>query len=111
MRFYPRENQRRHGRLAWQWLLKQTNWPGIRGGSALRAMAGFGRQHQRHADHICELAGSLAMEMEFIVNEEESRNLLNLLRRKKVGVFYARVPADSCVVNTDPEEPAQKSEP
>ena len=43
LRFYVHENDRLHGRLAWEWLLAQANELGIRGGSAFRAVAGFGR--------------------------------------------------------------------
>jgi len=60
LRFYVHENDRVHHRLAWEWLLEQANSLGLRGGSAFRAMAGFGRRHvlheerfssSRHADH------------------------------------------------------------
>jgi len=43
LRFYVHEGQRYQRRLMWQWLLEQANSLGIRGGSAFRAMAGFGR--------------------------------------------------------------------
>jgi uncharacterized protein DUF190 len=46
-RFYMHEGHRHHGRLAWEWLLEQGNKLGIRGGSAFKAMAGFGRQCTR----------------------------------------------------------------
>ena len=42
LRFYVHENDRVHHRLAWEWLLEQANSLGLRGGSAFRAMAGFG---------------------------------------------------------------------
>jgi len=43
LRFYVHEDHRYHGHLVWEWLLEQANKLGIRGGSAFRAMAGFGR--------------------------------------------------------------------
>ena len=48
LRFYVHEGQRHHGRLVWEWLLERANELGIRGGSAFRAMAGFGRHHEIH---------------------------------------------------------------
>ncbi len=104
LRFYLHENQRCHGRLAWEWLLDQANRIGIRGGSAFRAMAGFGRHHHLQEDHFFELAGSLTVEVEFIVTEAESRQLLDLLHREKLRVFYAHIPARFGVVNPDMEE-------
>ncbi len=99
LRFYLRESQRCHDRLAWEWLLEEANKLGIRGGSAFRAMAGFGRHHHLHEEHFFELAGSLTVEVEFIVNEEESRQLLALLQREKLRIFYAHTPARFGVVD------------
>lgn len=93
LRFYVRENQRCHGILLWEWLLEQANRMGVRGGSAFRAMAGFGRRHQLHEDHFFELAGTLTVEVEFIVTDEEAARLLDLLRTEKIRVFYAQIPA------------------
>jgi uncharacterized protein len=101
LRFYVHESQRHRGRLAWEWLLEQANGIGIRGGSAFRAMAGFGRHHVLHESHFFELAGTLTVEVEFIVDEEESRRLLGLLEAEKIRLFYARIPADFGVINPD----------
>jgi len=105
LRFYIHENQRCHGRLLWEWLLEQANQLGVRGGSAFRAMAGFGRRHQLHEDHFFELAGTMTIEVEFIVNDAEAQQLLDLVRREKVRVFYAQVPAQFGVVNPDAGDP------
>jgi len=99
LRFYVHENQRCHGILAWEWLLEQANKMEIRGGSAFRAMAGFGRHHILHEDHFFELAGSLTVEVEFIVTEDEGQRLLDLIKQEKVRVFYARIPARFGVIN------------
>jgi PII-like signaling protein len=101
LRFYVHENQRCHGRLFWEWLLEQANKMGIRGGSAFRAMAGFGRRHQLHEDHFFELAGTLTVEVEFIVSEDEAEQLLALVTAEKARVFYAKVPAEFGVLNPD----------
>jgi PII-like signaling protein len=101
LRFYAHENQRHHHVLLWEWLLRQANKLGVRGGSAFRAMAGFGRHHRLHEDHFFELAGSLTVEVEFIVNDAERQALLDLVRREKIRVFYAEIPARFGVINPD----------
>ena len=100
-RFYVHENDRHHGRLLWEWLLEQANRLGIRGGSAFKAMAGFGRHHVVHENHFFELAGTLTVEVEFVVTDEEARQLLELLSREKVSVFYALFPARFGVTGPD----------
>jgi PII-like signaling protein len=92
-RFYVHENDRHHGQLLWEWLLEQANRLGIRGGSAFKAMAGFGSRHVLHEQRFFELAGSLAVEVEFIVTEKEAHELLELLRMERVNAFYALIPA------------------
>jgi PII-like signaling protein len=104
LRFYVREDHRHHHLLLWEWLLEQANRLGIRGGSAFRAMAGFGRHHVLHEQHFFELAGTLTVEVEFIASEDESRQLLELLEREKVRVFYACIPARFGILNPDPRD-------
>lgn len=104
-RFYVHEDHRHHGQLVWEWLLMEANKLGIRGGSAFRAMAGFGRHHRLHEAKFFELAGSLAVEVEFIVSVEEADKLLELVHRNKVRLFYAQIPAQFGVVNPDSVDP------
>ena len=104
-RFYVHENQRHHGRLVWEWLLERGNELGIRGGSAFKAMAGFGRHHVLHEARFFELAGTLTVEVEFIVTQEEAQKLLDLLHREKVRVFYAYSAACFGVINADAADP------
>ncbi len=104
-RFYVHENHRHHGRLVWEWLLEQGNKLGIRGGSAFRAMAGFGRHHVVHEARFFELAGTLTVEVEFIVTEEEAQKLLDMLHQEKVRLFYAYTPACFGVINPDSADP------
>jgi uncharacterized protein len=107
LRFYVHEGQRHQRRLVWEWLLEQANGLGIRGGSAFRAMAGFGRHHVLHESTFFELAGSLTVEVEFIVSDAEAKQLLDLLDSEGVRLFYARVPALFGVINPDAGDPAQ----
>jgi len=101
LRFYVHENQRHGRRLLWEWLLEQANALGIRGGSAFRAMAGFGRHHVLHESTFFELAGTLTIEVEFLVTAEEARQLLALVQGTGMRLFYASVPAQFGVINPD----------
>ena len=93
LRFYVHESQRVHGRPAWEWLLEQANGMGLRGGSAFRAMAGFGRHHHLQENHFFELAGTLTIEVEFVVSDEEATRLLELVKRERLRLFHAQMPA------------------
>ncbi|MEO8443657.1 MAG: DUF190 domain-containing protein [Gammaproteobacteria bacterium] len=98
LRFYVRENERVDGALAWEWLLEQANALGVRGGSAFRAMAGFGRDHVLHESSFFELAGSLAIEVQFVVTDEEAGKLMDLLKRERLALFYVRTRAQFGVI-------------
>jgi len=104
-RFYVHEDHRYRGRLVWEWLMEQANKRGIRGGSAFKAVAGFGRHHVVHESTFFELAGSMTVEVEFILTDEEARELLAFLRQHKVRLFYAQVPALFGVINPDRSDP------
>jgi PII-like signaling protein len=93
LHFYMREDQRHEQQMLWQWLLEAANKLGIRGGSAFRAMGGFGHDHVMQEQRFFELAGTLAIQVEFIISESESEQLLELVEREKIRVFYASVPA------------------
>ncbi|HPF59566.1 MAG TPA: DUF190 domain-containing protein [Candidatus Competibacteraceae bacterium] len=104
LRFYVREDQRHDHRLLWEWLLEQANRMGIRGGSAFRALAGFGQHHHLHEDRFFELAGTLTVEVEFIVTDDEAQKLLDLLKAEKICVFHAQIPAQFGITVPDTGE-------
>ena len=101
LRFYVHESQRCHGRMLWEWLLGEARRLGLRGGSARRAMAGFGRHQHLHEQHFVELAGTLAIELEFVVDEAEASRLMALVEASGARVFCARIPARFGVINPD----------
>jgi PII-like signaling protein len=107
LRFYVHEGERHQRRLVWEWLLEQANALGIRGGSAFRAMAGFGRHHVLHESTFFELAGTLTVEVEFIVTDAEAQQLLQRVQAAGIRVFYACIPALFGIINPDPSDPAQ----
>ena len=105
LRFYVHEGHRHHHHLVWEWLMQQANKLGIRGGSAFKAMAGFGRHHILHEATFFELAGTLAVEVEFIVTDTEAQQLLALIEKEKIRLFYAHIPARFGVINPDADDP------
>jgi uncharacterized protein len=87
------EGQRHHHGVVWEWLLMQANKLGLRGGSAFRAMAGFGRHHKLNEEKFFDLSGSQVIEVEFVVTDQEAQQMLNLVHREKISLFYAYIPA------------------
>ena len=70
--------------------------------ASAKAMAGFGQHRVVHEARFFELAGSLAVEVQFIVSEEEARKLLEMLAAAKLRLFYAQTPAQFGFVEADP---------
>ena len=67
---------------------------GIYGGTALRAIAGFGRHGILHEEHFFELAGNVPVAVEFIVSDAEAERLLELVKQEKIQIFYMKIPAE-----------------
>lgn len=99
LKFYVHEHRRHHGILLYEWLLERAKKLGIRGGSAFRAIAGFGQHGVLHEDHFFELAGNLPVEVAFMVSDEEADQLLELIRQEKIHIFYVRTPTEYGVLN------------
>jgi len=93
LRFYLHENRLHRHIALYEWLLEQARSLGIPGGSAFRAIAGYGRHGVLHEEHFFELAADLTVVVEFAVTDAQATALLELLGRERVSVFYARVPA------------------
>jgi PII-like signaling protein len=94
LRFYTHENRRHHQSLLYEWLLEQAKKLGIHGGSAFRAIAGYGRHGVMHEQHFFELADDLPIEVEFLTSAEQGEKLLELIRREKLQIVYAKVAAE-----------------
>ncbi len=105
LRFYVHEGQRHDRQLVCEWLLETANSLGIRGGSAFIAMAGFGRHHKLSEAKFFELAGSLAVEVEFVVTDQEAQQLFNLIHQEKIRLFYPHIPARFGVIDVDATDP------
>ena len=94
LRFYVHENRKHHHVLLYEWLLERARKLGVQGGSAFRAIAGYGRHGVLHEEHFFELAGDLTVEIDFAITDEEADRLLALLRAEKIAIFYARTPIE-----------------
>ncbi|MFZ1325413.1 MAG: DUF190 domain-containing protein [Candidatus Contendobacter sp.] len=99
LQFYVHEHRRHHGILLYEWLLERAKSLGIHGGSAFRAIAGFGRHGILHEDHFFELAGNLPIAVVFMVSADQADQLLALIQCEKLPVFYARMPMDYGIIN------------
>ena len=101
LRFYVHENRKHRHILLYEWLLEQARSLGIHGGSAFRAIAGFGRHGILHEEHFFELAGDLPVEIDFAVSDEDAVRLLDHLKTARVQVFYVRMPIEYGVLDGD----------
>ena len=101
LKFYVHEHRRHHGILLYEWLLERARKLGIHGGSAFRAIAGFGRHGILHEDHFFELAGNLTVEVVFMLSDEEAAQFLKVIEQEKVRVFYVRTSAEYGMINGD----------
>ena len=93
LQVFVSEASRHHGKLTYEWLLDAAQGLGITGGSAFRAIAGFGR-HGRHDVGFFELAGELPVVAEFFVDEAMADRLLQLIAEAGLKLVYARLPAE-----------------
>jgi PII-like signaling protein len=101
LRFYVHEN-RKHSHIAvYEWLLEQARGIGIHGGSAFRAIAGFGRQGILHEEHFYELSADMTVAVEFVVSDAQAERLLDLVRRERVSMFLMRVPVEFETIEGD----------
>ena len=73
--FYLHESDWHGGRLLYEWLLEEARRLGIPGGSAFRAIAGYGRHGVLHEQHFFELAGSVPVRVDFLLASDDAERL------------------------------------
>ena len=93
--FYVTEKQLHAGKPLYEWLLDEARELGILGGSAFRAIAGFGRHGRLHEDTFFELAGELAVKVEFVLEDNLAEQILQRVRAQNLNVFYVRYKVQS----------------
>jgi PII-like signaling protein len=109
LRFYVHEGRKHHHIPVYEWLLEQAKKIGIHGGSAFRAIAGFGRHGILHEEHFFELAGDLTVEIDFAVSDAEADQLIALIKRENIRLFYARIPVEFGMIDDGATAEAQKA--
>lgn len=95
LKFYVTEKQHHNGTLLYEWLLEEAMNLGITGGSAFRAIAGFGRHGHLHEESFFELAGELPVQVEFVLEDALADKFLATLRPHKLNLFYVRHAVES----------------
>lgn len=96
--FYVTEKQNNAGILFYEWLLREARELGVHGGSVFRAMAGFGRHGRLNEDTFFELAGELAVKVEFILEDRLADQLLQRVKAQNAKIFYTRHPVDGGII-------------
>lgn len=96
--FYVTEKQLHAGEPLYEWLLEEAKELGVHGGSAFRAIAGFGRHGRLREETFFELAGELAVKVEFILDDNLAEQLLRRVHAQSLNIFYVRGKVDSGIV-------------
>jgi PII-like signaling protein len=98
LRFYMHENQKHRGMLLYEWLFEQAKQHGIPGGSAFKAMAGYGRHGVMREQTFFELAGENTVLVEFILDDAEAATMLRIVQEDGAPLFWVRFPAEFGIV-------------
>jgi uncharacterized protein len=95
LKFYVSEKQHHHNELMHEWLLRLAQRLEIPGGSAFRAIAGYGKHGRMHEETFFELAGNLAVAVEFILDVKDADRLLAAVVEEKLQLHYVRYAVES----------------
>ena len=98
LRFYVHENRKHHHLLVYEWLLEEAKRIGIQGGSAFKAVAGYGKHGVLHEEHFFELAGNVAVEVVFVVSAKEAEQMMSAIREAGISLFYTQSAVEYGVV-------------
>ncbi len=101
LRFYLHESRKLHGILLYEWLLEEARRNGVHGGSAFRAIAGYGRHGVVFEPHFFELATDATVVVEFLLASEQAEAMLERLREEKISLFYSRFAIEIGVTRQD----------
>ncbi len=96
--FYVTEKQLHAGVPLYEWLLEEAKGLGILGGSAFRAIAGFGRHGRLREETFFELAGELAVKVEFVLDDKLAEQIMQRVRALNLNIFYVRNKVESGIV-------------
>jgi len=93
------EFQKHHGIVLYQWLLDFAKKNNIEGGSAYRAIAGYGRHGQMHEEHFFELASNVPLQVNFISEREKINQFLEKIKKENIHLFYTLSEVDYGILN------------
>ena len=96
--FYVREKQHHAGKPLYEWMLEEAKSLGVHGGSAFRAIAGFGRHGKMHEDTFFELAGELAIKIEFVVDDMLADQLLDRIHSSNMNIYYLKQKVEAGII-------------
>ncbi|MGA7181343.1 MAG: DUF190 domain-containing protein [Thiobacillaceae bacterium] len=88
LRLFTEEDHKHKGKLVYEWLLETGRDLGIPGGSAFRALAGYGHHGRMHEDTFYELAGKLPVEVMFAASADQADALLARITAEGLRLFY-----------------------
>lgn len=83
------EFQKHHGMALYEWVLEFAKKNGLEGGSAYRAIAGYGRHGKMHEEHFFELASNVPLQVIFISEKEKIHQFIEKLKLENIPIFYA----------------------
>ncbi len=95
LRLFTEEDHKHKNKLMYEWLLETGRELGMAGGSAFRAIAGFGHHGRIHEDSFFELAGKLPVEVMFAAKAELVDALLARIAAEGLHLFYIRTAAET----------------
>ena len=98
LQFFVPEGEKHDGELMYEWLLEKAKKFGVPGGSAFRAVAGYGRHGVLHEQTFFELAGELPVAIIFITSTELAQKFLAELTREGLNLFYAKTEAEFGII-------------
>ena len=90
LRIFTTENQKHNGILFYEWLLEKAKSLGLHGGSAFRAVAGFGRHGRLREQSFLELAPDLPVEVVFLLSPEEVDKLIAVIDEERLALLYVK---------------------
>lgn len=96
--FYVTEKQLHEGMPLHEWLLEEAHDLGIPGGSVFRAIGGYGRHGRLHEETFFELAGELAVMVEFILDDAIAEQFMQRVRAQNWNIFYVRYKVEAGTV-------------
>jgi len=77
----------------YEWLLSKAARMGIKGGTAVKTLAGFGRDHVR-VKSFQHLTANASVIVQFIVERSEAAKLIEMLKAEHLNVFCTQSPAE-----------------